>query len=91
MKLIFLLEGKVIVFRNKRMQKTAALHTRNKYPRHIVKSLSKMSDFFVILNLQISYVLQYTPDFQIIETSNPNILTQTLDFIDRHYIVIFLD
>jgi hypothetical protein len=38
-----------------------------------------MSDFFVILDLQISHVPQYTSDFQIIETSNSNILNQTPD------------
>jgi hypothetical protein len=42
-----------------------------------------MSDFFVIPDLQISHVPQYTPDFQLIETSNPNILNQTPDFMDR--------
>jgi hypothetical protein len=43
-----------------------------------------MSDFFVILDLQISHVLEYTPDFQVIETSNSTILNQTLKFKDRH-------
>jgi hypothetical protein len=47
------------------------------------QSLSIMSDFFVIPDLQISHVPQYTPDFQLIETSNPNILNQTPDFMDR--------
>ena len=42
-----------------------------------------MSDFIVILSIQISYVLYYTPDFQAIETSNSNILKQTLDFMDK--------
>lgn len=38
MKLILLIGGeKVFVFRNKRMQKIAALHTGNKYPGHIIK------------------------------------------------------
>ncbi len=37
MKLILLIgEKKVFVFRNKRMQKTATLHTGNKYPGHII-------------------------------------------------------
>jgi hypothetical protein len=45
-----------------------------------------MSDFFVILDLQISHVLEYTPDFQVIETSNSTILNQTLKFKDRHYL-----
>jgi hypothetical protein len=43
-----------------------------------------MSDFFVILDLQISHVPQYTPDFQLIETSNSNILKQTPEFMDRN-------
>jgi hypothetical protein len=43
-----------------------------------------MSDFFVILDLQISHVPQYTPDFQLIETSNSNILNQTPDLMDRY-------
>jgi hypothetical protein len=43
-----------------------------------------MSDFFVIHNLQISHVPQYTPDFQLIETSNSNILNQTPNFMDRY-------
>jgi hypothetical protein len=43
-----------------------------------------MSDFFVILDLQISHVLQYTFDFHFIETSNSNILNQTPDFMDSH-------
>jgi hypothetical protein len=47
-----------------------------------------MSYFFVILDLQISHV-QYTPDFQLIETSNSNILNQTLVFMDRHLIFRF--
>jgi hypothetical protein len=46
------------------------------------QSLSIMSDFFVIPDLQISHLPQYTPDFQLIETSNPSILNQTPDFID---------
>ena len=46
-----------------------------------------MSDFIVIRDLQISHVLKYTPDFQFIETSNSNILFQTLEFMDRHYLV----
>jgi hypothetical protein len=41
-----------------------------------------MSDFFVILDLQISHVPKYTPDFQLIDISNPNILNQTPDFMD---------
>ena len=45
-----------------------------------------MSDFFVIPDLQISHVPQYTHDFQLIETSNPNILNQTPDFIYRQLI-----
>jgi hypothetical protein len=43
-----------------------------------------MSGFFVILDLQISQIPQYTLDFQLIETSNPNILNQTPGFKDRH-------
>jgi hypothetical protein len=39
-----------------------------------------------MLDLQISHIPQYTPDFQFIETSNPNILNQTPDFIDKHEI-----
>jgi hypothetical protein len=42
-----------------------------------------MSDFFVILDPQISHVPQYTPDSQLIDTSNPNILNQTPVFLDR--------
>lgn len=42
-----------------------------------------MSDFCVFLNLRISHVLQYTPDSQLIETLNPNILNQTPDFIHK--------
>lgn len=48
-----------------------------------------MSYFFLILDLQISHVLQYTPDFQLIETSNSNILNKTLVFMDRHLIFRF--
>jgi len=33
-----------------------------------------MSDIFVILELQISHVLQYTLDYQFIETSISNIM-----------------
>ena len=43
-----------------------------------------MSDFFVILDLKISHVPQYTSDFQLFETSKSNILNQTLDFMDIH-------
>jgi hypothetical protein len=41
-----------------------------------------MSDFFIIPELQISHVPQYTPDFHLIETSNPNILNQIPNFMD---------
>jgi hypothetical protein len=47
------------------------------------QSLSIMSDFFVIPDIQISHAPQYTPDFQLKETSNPNILNQIPDFMDR--------
>ena len=46
-----------------------------------------MTDFFVILDLQISHVPQYTSDFQIIETSNSNILNQTPDFMDNFFLI----